>query len=92
MHPCPCVRGVLCGQEVHKAACAALTSVFFNLLSKDFVAACVAGVDTPLHHTIAVVDTIVQYKYQVRTPWARPGPRKASAVCVRVGAGARWGS
>lgn len=51
-------------KEVHKAACASLTTIFFNCVSKDFVAACVGGRDTPLHQTILVVDTIVQYKYQ----------------------------
>jgi hypothetical protein len=64
-------------QEVHKAACAALTAVFFNCLTKDFVEACAAaGGATPLHRVVGVLGTIVQYKYQVRrlgTLWRGPG-------------------
>ena len=72
----------MCDQEVHKAACASLTTIFFNCVSKDFVAACVGGRDTPLHQTILVVDTIVQYKYQVCVPACGCGARVWVPMCV----------
>ena len=53
-------------QEVHKAAAAALTAVFLNCVGKDFVTACAGSVDTPLHGALAVIDTLVHYKFQVR--------------------------